>query len=171
MAAYSVSINNIAGSVTSSNVTLTVFVAPAISLAPISQSVGAGSNVVFAAAAEWDRAPCLAVAQRIEHSKRRRPYSRGHFANLTLTGLSQASAGIYSVTVSNVAGADSRAASLVVIDPPILTSQPPSLSIAAGSNAVFHVGVLGTPRWSISGLKSESNSAMEAILPAPSRIR
>ena len=141
---YSVVIQNIAGSVTSTNALLTVIVPPVITAALQSQTVGAGSNVVFSVETSgsipfvyrWFKgATPLAEGGKISGTAG---------SSLTISGLSQVDAGEYSVIVSNFAGSVSCPASLTVIDPPVFVSQAASRSIGLGTNVVFQVEVAGT---------------------------
>jgi hypothetical protein len=64
---------------------------------------------------------------------------------LNFPTVSDALAGNYYVTVSNISGgAVSTVATLSVIDPPAITSQPISQSAGLGTNAAFSVAVTGT---------------------------
>lgn len=64
---------------------------------------------------------------------------------LTLTNVQLASAGNYSVTVSNGAGStNSVAAALTVVSLPLITQQPQSQTVLSYSAAVFSVAATGT---------------------------
>lgn len=97
--------------------------APTITFSPLSQTVYAGAGVSFAVNATGNRpfayfwykgASLLANGSRI---------SGANSNILTLTGVTAADAGDYSVVVSNTAGTDSSAnyftTSLAVVDPPV----------------------------------------------------
>ena len=63
-------------------------------------------------------------------------------AALTIPNIADADAGNYSVTVTNLSGsATSSVVRLTVVDPPVITSQPASLTNIAGTTATFTVGV------------------------------
>lgn len=65
---------------------------------------------------------------------------------LLLSSVSLADAGAYSVVVSNAAGvAVSPAATLTVVMPPQILTQPQSQAVAAGSTVTFSVTAQGTP--------------------------
>src|ERR1019366_6702124 len=94
---YSVTVTNVAGSITSSNATLTVNVPAGIDTQPLSQVVTQGSNVVFSVVAngtapfgyQWtfNGTNLIGATSSI----------------LSLTSVQTAGAGSYSVTVTNVA--------------------------------------------------------------------
>jgi hypothetical protein len=88
-------------------------------------------------------------------------------AGLTLTNVQSLNAGDYSVIVTNVQGAvTSILASLTVIAPPTISSQPFSQNTIVGTDAIFDVGVLGTApfyyQWQFKGtnLPGATNSAL-----------
>jgi uncharacterized repeat protein (TIGR03803 family) len=64
---------------------------------------------------------------------------------LTITGISDSDAATYLVTVSNANGSvTSSNATLTVIDPPIITAQPPDQQVLAGTNVTFGVSLTGS---------------------------
>ena len=64
---------------------------------------------------------------------------------LTILGVTLSHAGNYSVVVSGPAGTfTSSAAAVMVVAPPKILSEPASLTVLRGSNAVFTVGAEGT---------------------------
>ena len=65
---------------------------------------------------------------------------------LTIPNAQFAAAGTYQVIVTNAYGAVTSApANLVLQSPPIINNQPQAIAVPAGSNAVFVVGVSGSP--------------------------
>ena len=108
---YAVVVTNIAGSVTSSNATLTVNVPPSITTQPVSQTLSAGQNVMFNVAAtgtgplsyQWT----FGGANLIGATN----------AWLTLTNARMAQVGSYMVVVTNSAGLAASSAALVVTNP------------------------------------------------------
>ena len=75
---------------------------------------------------------------------------------LTLTSVSDADATNYRVVVTNVAGSiTSSVANLVVLDPPVILSQPTNLIVTLTSNATFNVIASGSPvlsyQWNFNG--------------------
>jgi len=64
---------------------------------------------------------------------------------LTLPNVSDANAGNYGVVVANSQGTvTSSLAALTVMDPPVITTQPASQTVLAGSAVLFSLGVAGT---------------------------
>ncbi|MBI5772863.1 MAG: immunoglobulin domain-containing protein [Verrucomicrobia bacterium] len=149
---YSVFISNPAGSVTSSNATLTLVVPPEITIPPASQNVAAGRNVTFTVAATGS-AP-LQYQWRLNTVN----IANATNATLTLTSVGAANAGSYTVVVTNLAGsATSPAATLIVRVPPVITLQPQSQTAIVGANVTFTVAATGTPpltyQWQNNGIK------------------
>ena len=115
------------------------FLLPAIVTQPTARTVGQGTATTFTVVAtnsptgyQWlfNAAP-IAGATNV---------------TFTLTNVQPTNAGSYSVIVANAAGSVlSLTATLTVIPPPVITSQPQSLGVMAGSNATFSVGASGTP--------------------------
>jgi glucose/arabinose dehydrogenase len=66
-------------------------------------------------------------------------------SSLTITDVSTADAGNYSVVVSNAAGSvTSSTGTLTVTSLPVITSQPESITVGAGNSATFRVNATGT---------------------------
>jgi hypothetical protein len=86
---------------------------------------------------------------------------------LVLTGVSTNDAGGYTVVVSNTFGsATSLVATLTVLQPPVITSQPRSLTATIGGTVTFSVSVSGLPpfqyQWRTNGkaLAGQTNSVL-----------
>jgi uncharacterized repeat protein (TIGR03803 family) len=136
---YSVVVTNVAGSVTSSNATLTVNVPPVITAQPQSASVTAGSNVTFTVTATGT----TPLRYQWQVNSVNIPGATG--ISLTKTNVGTNDAVLYSVVVTNIAGsATSSNATLTVNVPPAITGQPQSASTAIGSNVSFTVTATGT---------------------------
>jgi uncharacterized repeat protein (TIGR03806 family) len=137
--AYSVTVTNLAGAVTSSNASLTVNLAPIINTQPLSQTVILGGNVTFSVAASG-MAPLTFQWQ----------FNAGTIpgataATFTKTNVQPADAGSYSVIVGSPAGSQTSSnAFLAVTVPPIITLPPRDLTVNPGSNALFNVTASGT---------------------------
>ena len=136
---YDVVVTNTGGSVASSVATLTVVVPPAITQSPASQTVLAGTNVLFSASASGS-APLSYVW-----------YFNGSLlagattTTLGLTNVQSTQAGGYVFVASNSAGsATSSVATLTVIVPPSLTQQPVSQTALEGTNVQFSCAATGT---------------------------
>lgn len=97
--AYTVTVSNEAGSVTSAPATLTVNVPPAITTQPLSQSVKEGVNVHFSVVATGT-APL-----RYQWQKNGADLAGATGATLDLANVRVTDAGDYTVIISNVAGA------------------------------------------------------------------
>ncbi len=142
---YSVVVTNLAGSVTSSNASLTVLVAPVFTLQATNRAVKIGSNTVF-------RATVAGTAPfAYQWFKDGNPLTNGgnisgSISNaLTVSTLTTNDAGIYFLTVSNAAGAASSTnAVLTVLVPPAIVTQPVSQTIVASNAVTFSVSATGT---------------------------
>jgi hypothetical protein len=138
---YWVVITNFAGSVTSAVATLTVLVLPTITVStqPQSQAVIQGQTASFFVAASGTA-----------------PFSYQWNFNgtnidgatnslLTLTNVQAADAGNYSVVITNFGGSvTSDVATLTLIYPVTISSQPQGQTIAVGQRAFFSVAAAGT---------------------------
>jgi autotransporter-associated beta strand protein len=148
---YTVVLANAAGSVTSSPPAhLTVIDGPVITNQPASLTVNATSNATFTVG-------YAGTAPSFQWFTNGAPLSGANSSTLTLLNVSQANAVDYTVVLSNPAGSvtSSPAAHLTVIDGPVITNQPASLTVNATSNATFTVGYTGTApslQWFTNGL-------------------
>jgi len=148
-ASYSVIVSNSLGSATSASATLTVAVPPAIVTAPSSMTVLAGSNASFTVTASGT-APLS-----YQWLKNNSPIAGANSATLTLNTVSATDAANYSVTVTNAVGsATSTAATLTVLLPPGITTQPASASVVQGNSASFSVTATGTAPLNYQWLKN-----------------
>ena len=154
---YSVVVSNALGTATSSNALLTVIVPPAITTQPVSQIATQGTSVTFTVTAsgstpfsyQWQfNTASISGATASSYTR----------ANVQLTN-----AGNYSVAVSNLAGSTTSSnATLTVVAPPGITTQPATQSVAAGTNASFSVTASGTPplgyQWRFNGTNLSDGS-------------
>jgi hypothetical protein len=140
---YSVVVTNSLGSVTSSVATLTVILPPTISNQPQSLNVNQGIDASFSVVVSGTA-----------------PFAYQWFFNggavsaatdsgYTVANAQPTNAGSYSVVVSNILGsATSSVATLTVIMPPAITTQPVSQAVLQGTCATFTVVASGTaPLW------------------------
>jgi hypothetical protein len=86
--------------------------------------------------------------------------------SLLLTNVSQTNAGTYTVVVTNSAGSViSDAAALAVVDAPVITSQPVSLTANPDSTVAFGVTAIGTEplvyQWSKNGAPLSDNEGVD----------
>jgi hypothetical protein len=129
------------------NLTLTIFppgngggtTAPSITTQPQSRTVTNGGsttlNVVAAGTAP------LSYRWRLNGN----PLPGATNSSLTLNGITTNQAGGYAVVVTNTAGSvTSAVATLTVLAPPVITTQPQSLSVLEGANVTFSVAAGGT---------------------------
>ncbi len=125
------------------NLTVASVAAPAFTTQPQSQSVNAGANVTFTAAASG-----TPTYQWLYNGSN---ISGQTNATLTLNGVTTSQAGNYSVIATNSGGsvpsttAVLSVAAVVVTVAPTITAQPVSLAVAPGGSAVFTAAASGTP--------------------------
>src|SRR5581483_1719864 len=116
---YSVIVSNSAGALTSSNASLTILIPPAIIMQPAPATANVGATAQFSVAA--------AGTQPLSYQWMFNSINISEATNSTLsvTNVQSNQAGSYSVVVTNSAGSTTSAiASLTVIAPPTITSQP-----------------------------------------------
>ena len=155
---YSVFVVNGYGSLMSSTATLTVVDLPTITEQPGSRTNNAGTTATFSVVAsslsplgyQWRKdGTNLVNVGRISGTSD---------STLTITGVSDGDVGVYSVTVTNLAGsATSSDAALAVIDPPIITMYPVGQTVLLGSSVTFSVSVRGTPPFAYQWLLNSTN--------------
>jgi hypothetical protein len=155
---YTVRISNSAGSATSAAATLTVNstgVAPAITTQPASQTVNSGANVTFAVSATGT-APLS-----YQWMKGGANISGATTASLTLSSVTTASAGSYTVQVSNSSGSVTSAAATLTVNAvagaPSITTQPASQTVTVGANVTFTVAATGTAPLSYQWMLNSAN--------------
>jgi hypothetical protein len=139
-ATFSVTVSNMAGTVTSSAAELMVNVPPTIMLQPVTMTVNAGATATFGVAAtgtaplsyQWYRSGA-AIPGAVAST----------YTTAATSGTDNGA--VFTVTVSNVAGtATSAAATLNVHVGPTITLQPVSQTVNAGQTATFSVAATGT---------------------------
>ncbi|HOX59827.1 MAG TPA: immunoglobulin domain-containing protein [Candidatus Paceibacterota bacterium] len=96
---YTVVVSNDAGSVTSGNAVLTVYVAPAITVQPVGQTLAAGSSATFSVTATGNPAPTYQWRRNGVN------ISGATGSSYTRSNIQSADVGLYSVVVSNLVGA------------------------------------------------------------------
>jgi hypothetical protein len=142
-ATYSVVVSNTAGSITSTNATLTVNApqgtAPSINTHPAAQTVNAGATIVLSVSV-------TGTAPLSFQWYRDGAAIPGATASLLSIPNSRTSdEANYSVVVDNSAGvATSNSALIRVIAPPVLTAQPAAQAVTAGTDVVLAVSATGT---------------------------
>jgi hypothetical protein len=153
---YTVVATNPSASATSAVAVLTVLLPPVITAQPQSLTNLSGTTANFSATAsgstplnyQWQlNGVSLANGGRIS----------GTTSNaLGITNVQPADAGTYTLVVSNAVGVVTSAiATLTVSGPPVITAQPASQSVVAGSTVTFSVTASGTPplryQWQFNG--------------------
>ncbi len=133
---YNVLVANNASSVLSVNATLTVNVPPTITTQPSNQTVNEGQNATFSV-----------VAAGTTPLSYQWTFGGGNISgatasSYTITNAQSANAGTYAVVVTNVAGTVTSAnATLTVILPPIISTQPASQLASVSNNVTFTVAL------------------------------
>jgi hypothetical protein len=132
---YSVVVSNLGGSVTSSNALLTIV--PYITTEPQSRTVNRGSNVTFTVVA--------AGSGTLSYQWRFNGVNLGNAtsSSFTTNNVQVASAGNYSVVVSNLGGSVTSSNALLTIVP-YITTEPQSRIVNRGSNVTFTVVAAGS---------------------------
>ncbi len=132
---YVVTVSNSDGSVTSAPATLTVNSPPTINQHPQSQAVNAGQNAVFTVSAAGSG------SLRYQWRKNGQNIPNAINSFYGITSAQPSDAGNYDVIVTNNFGAvTSLVAVLSVNSPPVITQQPQSQTVSAGSSVSFSVG-------------------------------
>jgi alpha-tubulin suppressor-like RCC1 family protein len=149
--------SNMVGVTTSSVAVLTpVILPPVFLLPPVSQSIPVGSNVTFTAVVDgtppygyqWYFGGNALVDDGVH-------IMGAATASLSISNLSDADAGTYSLTVTNVSGSTNAEAALIVMVPPVITAQPAGRSVPPGLPTVFTALASGVPapgyQWQLNG--------------------
>ncbi len=135
---YDVVLTNPAGTVASRPATLGLALPPTIVTQPQSQTGIQGSTVTFSVVADSNASPYYA-SPSYQWWKNGTEIV-GSSKSLILSNIGPANAADYSVVVSNIAGSvTSSIATLTVITPPQITTQPLSQVVAVGSGVTFTV--------------------------------
>lgn len=136
---YTVDVSNVVGTVTSAPAVLVVNTPVSIVQQPQSTTAVAGSDVTLQVTATGT-AP-LTYAWKFNGS----PIAGATSATLTLKAVTSASAGNYTVEISNIVGpVTSAPALLTVVFPPSIVQQPADLTVFSGDQAKFSVQATGT---------------------------
>jgi hypothetical protein len=137
---YSVTVTNVAGSATSAYASLNVLVPPSISAQPQSLTVTQGQTATFTVTATG-----TAPLSYRWYFNTNTALSGATNASFTLSSAQSTNAGTYSVIITNLAGSvTSSNATLTVLVPPSISSQPQSQTVGQGANANFSVTAGGT---------------------------
>jgi uncharacterized repeat protein (TIGR03803 family) len=136
--AYYVVVTNLYGLATSAVVIVTVGVPPSITAQPTSQTNLFGSTASFSVFVSGT-GPVACQWQFTGTN-----LATGGGPTLELTNVSSADVGLYDVVVSSPYGSvTSSIVSLMVLQPPVISTQPRSQAVLAGSYAFLNIGVSG----------------------------
>ena len=153
---YKVVVSNSHGTATSSNATLTVLVPATITTQPTNQAVLLSGNVTFSAAATGT----LPVAVQWYFNGALLTDGGGisgsATTNLTIANIQSGNAGSYQfVATNNYGSATSAVATLTVLVPAMIVSQPTNQSVVLSSNVTFAASAIGTSplayQWYLNG--------------------
>ena len=137
---YTVTATNSVSSVTSNGATLTVRQAPVFTRHPASQTVDESSTVTFAASATGTPTPTY------QWRKNGTAITGATAATLTLSNVTTATAGTYTVTATNsVSSVTSNGATLTVRQAPVFTRHPASQTVNESSTVTFTASATGNP--------------------------
>ena len=130
--------SNQAGTATSSNAILAV-IDPIITNEPVSLTVNLGSPATFSVGA-------YGTAPQYQWYKNGTNIGGANAATYTIAAATDLDQASYTVVVTNIYGAVTSAppATLIVIDPPVITGEPVSRTNNAGTTATFSVAATGT---------------------------
>jgi uncharacterized delta-60 repeat protein len=139
-ATYTCQVSNFLGSITSTGAVLTVVYPPTISVQPVGQTIGVGSNFTVSVTATGN--PAVAYQWR----------TNGMFINgatassYTVTNAQTSDAADYDVVITNSIGSitSSVATVSVVYYPPTISQQPVGGNVLVGSNFTLNASASGT---------------------------
>jgi hypothetical protein len=170
---YTVVATNSGGSTTSAGAVLTVSstvpvnTAPVITSHPISQTVDTGATVTLQGSASGVPAPTY------QWNKNGAPLPGATTATLTLSSVTAAESGNYTLVASNVAGGATSNVAVVTVNAPggpapVFTLQPVSQTASPGHTVVLTASASGTPapsyQWWSNGVTYSSWTGPTLIL-------
>jgi len=136
-ASYDVVVSNLAGSVTSSTVTLTLNAVPSFPAQPQSQSAAPGSSVTFSAIANGMPTPTY------QWYFNDQAIAGATSASYAIASVQASNAGSYVAVAANAVGSTSSLPAMLTVNAPsggpAIVSQPGSQTVAIGSTVVFSV--------------------------------
>ena len=141
---YKVKVSNSAGYVWSNIVTLTVVSKPVITTQPVNKKVNEGATATFKVVAGGSGLSYQWHYQKPGDANWYAVSNNGTSATYSLTTAARHNGYKYKVKVSNSAGyVWSNVVTLTVVCKPVITSQPSSVTVAAGKTATFKVTATG----------------------------
>ncbi len=144
---YRAVFTNSAGTATSNAATLSVTSAPVVTTQPANQTVNAGQNATFTAAASGVPAPTVQWQSAPSGSSTFTNVSGATSTTLTVSATTASQNGNqYRAVFTNTGGtATTTVATLTVQTPPSVTTQPASTTVTAGATATFTAAATGNP--------------------------
>jgi hypothetical protein len=137
---YTVVVSNVVGSVTSAPAVVAVVVPPSIVTQPTDKVVVAGHALTLSVVATGTPAPAY------QWRRNGATVAGATSATFAIANAQPADAGGYTVRVSNLAGVvESVTANVTVLVPPLITTQPASISVAGGDSFTLSTAATGTP--------------------------
>ena len=125
--------------------------APAITTQPTARTATAGTSVSFSVAATGDPTPTF------QWRRNGTAISGATAATFTISSVTAADAGNYSVVVTNAAGSVTSSAVALTVQPasstPVISAPPPSRHLAPGANTSLSVTATGTGPFTYQWLK------------------
>ena len=155
--AYSVVVSNRYGTTTSVEAVLSVVIAPSIAEQPQDLTVTNGQTAVFFVVA-LGSSPLALQWHRDDQ-----PLPEATGPTLILSNVQPGQAGSYSAIVSNPYGTvSSRAAQLIIVQPPTITGQPQNQMALVGETMIFSVVANGSPPLDYQWFFNETNPLVGA---------
>jgi hypothetical protein len=136
---YTCRITNSYGSITSSIASLTVYISPTITTQPLGHTNIVGTNITFSVVASGT----TPFSYQWQQNDVDIPSATLNV--YTITSATTNDSGSYTVSVSNPAGtANSSAANLLILNPPLITIQPTNTTVILSNPATFYVTATGS---------------------------
>ncbi len=145
---YSVTVANSEGTATSAGAALTVQSAPVFALLPVSQTVKEGANVTLTASANANPAPTYRWRKDGVDLVDGGNVSGSATATLTLSKVSSANAGLYTLVAVNAVGSATSSAAALTVDPakaPRFLEHPNGKTARKGETLVLAATVEAAP--------------------------
>ena len=161
------------GTINPGTITVSPFIAPAVSTQPQSQSVTAGSTATFSAAATGNPTPTVQWQVSTNGGTTYAPISGATLTSYSFTAAQSQNGNLYEAVFTNSQGSVTTSAATLTVSPapalPTVTAQPQSASVAAGTQASFSAAATGYPaptvQWELS---TNGGSSFTAISGATS---
>ena len=143
---YRAVFSNASGSVATSGATLTILVAPVVTVNPASKSVAAGTSTSLTAAASGSPAPTVQWQVAAKGSTTWNNIAGATSTTYAFTATATQSGSQYRAIFTNAAGAVSTTvATLAVLSSPVITINPVSQTVTPGKIVSFTAAAAGSP--------------------------